>query len=92
MATDPLKVKCITCMFYDARPVNQIPGSSDTRGLCRRYAPMVYTGSTTRNPGFLWPSVKETDSCGEWELRPPEGAVPVRPVQVAPQERIAKRP
>ncbi len=88
MASDPLKVQCKTCMFYDKRPLPSIAGKDDSRGLCRRYAPTVHTGMTTRNPGFFWPSVREEDSCGEWQLR----EVPVRPVQVAPQKGPATRP
>lgn len=62
MAEDPLHSvdKCHTCAFY--KPRTQMGAH---KGICRRRAPIPSISNQTEN--ISWPTVEETDWCGEYE-------------------------
>ena len=62
--------KCEYCEFYAA---GQAIGSgpNDDTGACRRYAPRG-TVRTDIVSEYYWPTVKETDWCGEFERFTPD--------------------
>ena len=62
----PSMPRCERCVFFvrtsSTRGVN-------TRGKCRRFPPLVYFDSASRQTSELWPSVNENWWCGEFRLR-----------------------
>lgn len=51
--------RCETCTFFDKMKMY-------STGLCRRFAPTV---GDPRHRGAVWPIVKESDWCGEYEQK-----------------------
>lgn len=67
-----MTLSCLECRFWVAPSVPGKPGS------CHRYPPQVYTHAQNESsyeqcwvfhPYEAWPSVKETDWCGEFLVK-----------------------
>jgi len=74
------KQKCKTCQFYKA---NSGIGSEEyplSIGLCQLKPPVMVKSNETHRSESRWPSMRENDSCGEWEPRE------VEPKEVEPRK------
>lgn len=52
--------QCGTCRYFETVPLYSI-------GACRRYAPTTFMIGSSKVTE--WPTVKQNDWCGEYELR-----------------------
>ena len=63
--------RCEYCEFYaQGETIVSNPDGSD--GACRRYAPRGTVRTASGVSEYRWPTVKETDWCGEFERFTPE--------------------
>ena len=56
---------CKKCVYFTFDYIEQ--NGEEKSFQCRRYAPRIIMGSGTGWSGQLFPKVKETDWCGEFE-------------------------
>jgi len=56
------KTVCRTCKFWEAAEDNE------PLGKCHRYPPTPVILEPC-NEHYLWPTTKESDFCGDWEMR-----------------------
>jgi len=72
---------CKWCKFYDAEPFSMAFGLTGTPkdgwGRCKNKAPnpRLYNGLSV--PVGEWPAVMENESCGAFEMRPPDYDEPI---------------
>jgi hypothetical protein len=61
--------KCMTCQYYDRKPVKGSATATPSAGLCRRSAPQLNPVNTKSYIiEGVWPTVRDDDWCGEWKI------------------------
>jgi hypothetical protein len=61
---------CKYCYFFNKDGYVDVLDSSNIKSECRRFAPRIFSGSGEGWSNQLFPHVKETDWCGEFENDP----------------------
>lgn len=64
--------RCKGCVHFDVNPY--VNPYDDLKGECRRYAPRVVVPANDYDTAVVWPVVRDTDFCGEFNPRKTAGA------------------